>query len=331
MEGGASWPFRDRSHETRSKVKKAWDCLWQEHDLYVLAGMRIVVGISAFFYFLSFAPQVLFYFSDEGFLSLEQLEQLGPLPGGVSLLYLSGDPIWVLTCYLGLLLTALAYALGWRVVVTGPLLWLLVLSFLNKNVYVFSGVALLLVQLLIVLMFADTGRVLSRWAGVRLEDGPVSGPCAWAFYLIRLQLCVVYFKSGFYKLMGDHWVGGTALSLVLSNPDWRRFDYSWFLGQEWFCLMLSVVTRVVVFWELLFPVLVLWRPTRYLALGLGLGIHFFHILSIEVGMFVPLMLGCYLVFLPNDSVRKGLLCIREWLQKGRLARVREKSKDQDLS
>ena len=314
MEGGASWPLRDRSYETPGKVKRAWDSLWQEKDLYVLAVMRIVVGFSAFVYFLSFAPQVVFYFSGEGFLPLEQLGRLGPRPGPVSLLYLSENSLWVLVCYLALLITSLLYALGWRVVLTGPLLWLLVISFVNRNVYVFSGVALFIVQLLLVLMFADTGRVLSRGSAIRLEDGPASGPCAWVFYLIRLQLCIAYFKSGFYKLMGDHWLDGGALSLVLSNPDWRRFDYSWFLGQEWFCLMLSLVTRVVVFWELLFPVLILWRPTRYMALSLGLVIHFFHFLSIEVGMFVPLMLVCYLAFLPEDSVRKGLLRIRGfWL------------------
>ena len=291
-------------------MTKLWACLWLEKDLYVLAVMRIVVGLSAFFCFLSFAPHVLFYFAEGGFLPLQQLDRLGPRPGSISLLYLSEAEGWVIALYIALLLTSWLYALGWKAQLTGPLLWLLVISFVNKNVYVFSGVALFIVQLLLILMFADTARVLTKWSTLRLEDGPARGQTAWVFYLVRLQLCVAYFKSGFYKLMGDSWLDGTALSLVLSNPDWRRFDYSWFLGQEWFCVMLAMVTRVVVFWEVLFPLLVLWRPTRFLALALGLVVHFFHMVSIEVGMFVPLMLVCYLAFLPDDTVRKGLLYLR---------------------
>ena len=175
------------------KARLNW--LFADVDLYALALIRILVGLSTLLCFLSFAPYVGFYFSDSGFLPIKVLRELGPLPG-LSLLLLSGSSKWVTACYLALLTTSALFTIGVRTRVTGPLLWLLTLSFVNRNVFVFSGVPLLIVQYLLILFFCDSGRVLAWKTPKRLDDGPATGPYGWVFFLLRLQLRVVYFKSG---------------------------------------------------------------------------------------------------------------------------------------
>lgn len=291
-------------------MSRLYNILFRPVDLYCLALLRIILGAGTFLYFIAFAPYVLLFYGESGFLSLET----SPLAGfhllNFSILFLSDSAPWVIFCYTLLLATSLLYTLGIGVRLSGPLLWLLILSFVNRNSLITTGVPLLVIQLLVILMFAHTGQVLTAKRREKIGSEPVLGPDAWALYLVRLELCIVYFQSGMYKLLGEAWLEGTALSIVLANPEWRRFDFSWFLDQGWFYQMLLYTSTLVALWEFFFPLLVVFRKTRYITLGFGVLLHSAHLATIETGTFVPILFGCYLAFLPNDSVRKGMY----WLQ-----------------
>jgi hypothetical protein len=68
---------------------------------------------------------------------------------------------------------------------------------------------------------------------------------------------------------------------------------------------LRLSAQVVLLWELLFPVLVLWPRGRAFALALGALFHLVTLLTLEVGMFALYALACYAAFVPWERLRRA--------------------------
>jgi hypothetical protein len=64
------------------------------------------------------------------------------------------------------------------------------------------------------------------------------------------------------------------------------------------------MTWLVLAWECLFPLLVLWRPTRLAALWVGVAFHLGIWASLELGGFGPYMLCLYLPLVPWEAARR---------------------------
>ena len=278
--------------------------LFKAEDPRAYAIVRITIGFACIIYFLLYTPHLEDYFSDSGFYPLETQRRIQLSVAPISLLYISGESSWVFFI-LGLsLLTSIAFTLGIYTRWTGPLLWLCVTSFINRNPIVFDGSFLLVQQLLLPVMFADTGAALSwdAWRRRKRGEEPVV-VWSWLGLCLRFQLCVVYFYSGFFKLMGADWVQGESIRLVLAHPHIRRFNMDWFLGQEWFVLSLKVITVATAWWELLFFLLIFYWRTRVLALGFGLFLHGSQWFTISTGLFSPLLFSLYPLFLLSKKER----------------------------
>ncbi len=250
--------------------------------------LRLGLGLACFLEFLTFAPRVLEDFSSLGYYPWSARGEFGPDPGPLYLLGLSDEPAWVLLCYIGLLVTAALFALGWRTRWTGPLLWLLQLSFIDRNVYVMTGAPILSTQLLLIVMWFDLGGPPGLKNSVRQP-----GPPAWAGWLLYLQMSICYFKSGFYKAMGKAWMDGDAVKLMLANPDWRRLNFDGWLAQSWVLRGVEAFTHLTAAWELLFPLLLLNPKTRKAALALGILIHTGQFFTVSTASFPLLLLATY--------------------------------------
>lgn len=84
---------------------------------------------------------------------------------------------------------------------------------------------------------------------------------------IGLQVLFSYFMSGISKLFGYDWLKGNAISKVLSTRDFGHEKMSYFLRKHLF--LSRVMTRLVVFFEIIFPFLIL-APTEVFLTSLGL-------------------------------------------------------------
>ncbi len=139
--------------------------------------------------------------------------------------------------------------------------------------------------------------------------------------LARAQLLIAYLGAGVAKAVGEPWQRGDALSRVLLHPAWSDgFIAQWLLRHA---TVSSWLTYLTVVWELAFVVLVLFRKTRPLALGLGV---LFHVAIAQVmGLFFFsfAMVACYAFWLDESVViRAGrsarAMRSRMWFQvKGR--------------
>jgi hypothetical protein len=142
----------------------------------------------------------------------------------------------------------------------------------------------------------------------RMGLKPILRPLVPVFGLrvIQLQIAFVYLISGIDKAASGSWQRGTALYYSLSTDNYLRSD--WLvapildsrLGYE----VLKLSTYVTLVWELTFCVLVLWRPTRWLTLVVGVLVHVGIHGSLMVAFFSAASMWAYLAYLPYDWVEK---------------------------
>jgi uncharacterized membrane protein YphA (DoxX/SURF4 family) len=144
------------------------------------------------------------------------------------------------------------------------------------------------------------------WRNRGRRPGPVYVH-PWPLRLLFFQLVLIYFYNGVYKLSGEAWRSGEVLHSVLANLAWTRMAYAQLpLPQEF----LSVLTYVVLFWELLFPVLVLLPSLRTPALWLGVLFHLGTAVHLQLILFPFYMLCLYLPLVPWERYADSPLARR---------------------
>jgi uncharacterized membrane protein YphA (DoxX/SURF4 family) len=128
----------------------------------------------------------------------------------------------------------------------------------------------------------------------------------WPLRLIRVQVALIYFTSGFFKLFGAAWRDGSAVHYTTAQNVFGRVLHVYPLpaSLDW---TLTVLTYTTLVWELIFFLLLLNRFTRKVALGTGVAIHLGIWVTMEVGPFSWMMLAAYVAFLdPRTAERVAL-------------------------
>ena len=161
--------------------------------------------------------------------------------------------------------------------------------------------------LLFCLIWADCGAVWSLDAWLRGSRDAERQPI-WPLRLFRFQVAVIYGATGLYKLQDVHWRDGSALHYVMSNVQFRRAPVE---PPPWSAEVLTLLTYLTLFWELLFPLLILHRVTRRVALVLGIIMHAGMWMTMELGPFAPVMIGSYLAFIDPADAQKLPQRVRE--------------------
>jgi len=153
------------------------------------------------------------------------------------------------------------------------------------------------------LIWADCGAVWSvdswrerRRSGVRTEPEPA---LIAPLQMMRAQVAIIYLNSGFWKLMNPDWRNGSAIHYALNGNIYQRFPGGVPFGLEGMATMLTFAT---LFWELSFAFFVFFRPTRRIALIVGVVMHLGMMTFLEIGPFHLVMLASYLAYLNPDDV-----------------------------
>jgi hypothetical protein len=177
------------------------------------------------------------------------------------------------------------------------LTWLLSQSFANLNPNIDNAGDAVRGITLFYLMLSPCGAV---WSVDRLRQrrpGPVFN-YPWPLRLLFIQMVMIYFFNGLYKLLGQDWREGESLYYVLCDLVLSRFSYEQ-LPLTFFWT--KILTWTVLVWELGFPLFVAIPYVRTAALCCGVAFHLGIWLSLEIGGFVPYMLVLYLPLLPWES------------------------------
>jgi Vitamin K-dependent gamma-carboxylase len=217
------------------------------------------------------------------------------------------DLAYLVTIVFGLLLMVGLYTRASTIMTL--FLWL---SLYVSNPFVGSGGDTVLRVALFYLCFTDAGRELSLDARIRMKRGAVKPIFpTWfsatlhnlATILIIHQVVMVYVASAFWKLQSTVWRGGTAVYYPLQTQayspwnDWLHPIYA--MGP-----IIAGATYMAIVVQLFFPVLLLYRPSRFVALILITGMH------LGIGIFMGILYFS-LVMIAVDMI---LVSDKSWIR-----------------
>jgi uncharacterized membrane protein YphA (DoxX/SURF4 family) len=180
--------------------------------------------------------------------------------------------------------------------------WLLSLSFAGLNQYIDNAGDQIRGIILFYLMLCPAGAAWSLDAWLRRRRGGPAGPVRvypWPLRLLFLQLVLIYFLNGLYKLTGSNWIRGDSLYYVLCDLSLSRVSYAQLpIPYE----ATRLLTWIVLGWEAGFPLWIALRWTRKPALVLGVLFHLGILLTMELGGFAPYALTLYLPLVPWERL-----------------------------
>lgn len=239
-----------------------------------------------------------------------------------------GDSAAVFTLkYLLLAALAVAFTLGWRTRVVTPLLMIGVASLMRLNPLADDAGDNLVRIMLLFLCFADTA---GRWSldarrRARPEYRPPPVP-PWAGVLfhnvalmaVAAQVFIVYMTSGLSKVQGDMWQEGVGLYYPLQIGQYAAWpglnELVYTSG-----FFVTVGSYVTVFVQVLFPLLLLRRGTRVVALLLIFAMHVGIAVTMALPWFSLAMIAADAVFVRDVTYRAVADWIRRW-REGRRTR-----------
>jgi hypothetical protein len=144
------------------------------------------------------------------------------------------------------------------------------------------------------MIFVPAHRSLSIDAWRRPPLRAATAP-AWALWVLRAQIGLVYFYAGLAKLNGD-WLRGQPLHAWLA----ARTDVAALLGEQWIAWLFSYGSLTL---DLLMAPALLWRRTRVAAVGCAIAFHLLNWQLFGLGVFPWLMIATTPLFLPPQWMR----------------------------
>jgi hypothetical protein len=328
---------------------RAWDRFWfSPGDPTTLGLIRICCGLITLYVHLAYSFGLLQYVGPHGWVGGDTLQFMrymqpifAPGPGwslqpevyGHGQFYWSvyfhlNDPAAIVAVHTVIILAMLLFTVGFCTRVTSALAWLGAMQYVQRAPSTLFGMDTMMMILLLYLMVAPCGAALSvdHWL-LRLREKkrlgldrlPALPPLPTvganlATRLIQVHFCIIYLASGFSKLLGSSWWGGTAPNLVLLNYEFAPFNvraYTWAITaaskHRWLWELgasAGVVFTLVV--EIGFPFLVWNRGTRWLFVCGSVMLHTAIGLSMGLTSFSLMMLAMLLAFVPPEAVRNLL-------------------------
>jgi len=232
------------------------------------------------------------------------------------------DLAYLLLAFLAVLFTA-----GWRTRVVAPLLLLFWIGLSTNSTVLTNGGDTLMRITLFFALFADLG---GRWsldalrrrrqpspkrrARSRIPEWATTLAHNTALVLCAYQILLVYATSGLLKLQGEEWVRGTATYYALSLDVFRPIPWLNDLFTVWDAPVL-IATAMTVGLQLLFPVFLMWRPTRIVAILGVTGIHAGIGLMLGLWPFSLIMIALDILFVRDSTWRWMLSVARSWVSK----------------
>ena len=217
------------------------------------------------------------------------------LGGPLSLLSFSADRLYFEVLYHAALVGAALFAAGVGGRSVTIVFYILVLSMQNANPLILDGGDNILRIVVFYAIFADL-------TPPRQQNGRQSAClCGFvhnlAILAVVVQLCLVYFSTGAYKIMGEMWQSGTALYYV-SRVQWFTWPGVSSVIYE-SAYVVVVLTYLTVLFEIAFPFLLLNRFTRWSAIAFGVCFHLGIGLLMGLVTFSWIMLSIYFVLLTD--------------------------------
>jgi hypothetical protein len=216
----------------------------------------------------------------------------------------------IFATYLGSLI---GLAVGWHSRLFAVIAWLTHILTVNSGDMSLYGVDTMIHICLFYCIWMPVGDSYSidRWrAGKSLVP---SWFTTLSLRTLQLHLCIIYWNSGFAKMLGQQWWSGEAIWRALTQPQFAVFDFFWLAH---FPLMAKLVCWSVMIVEAGYPIFIWPQRTRPYWLAGILTLH------IAIGVFMGLWLFSLTLIVMNLSAF-GIQLRREYAEADLLAAGRK--------
>lgn len=291
----------------------------EKHSLYGLAVTRMILGFIVASQLLVNWPDRHYTWGD-GARWTALVRNSKEWPGFLGLFKELGgvgfDAAYLVTIVFGILLMLGLYTRP--VTVMTLLLWM---SLYVANPFVGSGGDAVLRMVMLYLCFTDAGQRWSIDSRLRARRGTVRPLApAWfsatihnlAMILIIHQVVMVYVASAFWKLQSPVWKDGVAVYYPLQTEaysPWHDLLHPIYSSG----LIISGATYTAIVVQLFFPVLLIYRPTRFVALILITGMHLGIGIFMGILYFSLVMIAVDMILVSDASWERAA----RWLRAGR--------------
>lgn len=224
--------------------------------------------------------------------------------------------------YLLLAALAVAFTLGWRTRVVTPLLMIAIASLMRLNPLADDAGDNIVRIMLLFLCFADTSMRWSLDARRRARPGyrPLVPLPPWvgtlfhnvALMAVAIQVFMIYMTSGLSKVQGSMWQEGVGLYYPLrigQYAPWPGLNELVYTNG----VFVTIGSYVTVFVQVLFPLLLLRRGTRVLALLAIFAMHVGIAVTMALPWFSLAMIAADMVFVRDDTYR----AVIRWARRAR--------------
>lgn len=224
---------------------------------------------------------------------------------GLEFLKYPFDEQWSARIYLwGVILLSFLYSLGIGKWFTGLALYLALLNLQMRNHLVLDGSDNVIIVTLPLLILAESYRFFSyNWPSFSFERQLLAKHIRQAFtVLIILQICIIYFVTGVVKAGADVWQSGLANYYILQLDE--------FMGSKWNLLLVKnelfvkSTTYMTLVFEILFPLAILHKTTRYIWLSIGVIFHIGIWVLMKIDVFPWIMIATYFIFITDLEYRR---------------------------
>lgn len=172
----------------------------------------------------------------------------------------------------------------------------------HKGYLMFTGGEVLVNVLLFYMMFIQRSDPRSK-NNEQVHFSPLQNVINNVFYwIVLIQVCVLYFFSTVYKLLDEHWVSGDAL-MYISRVDVFSGDSMRLLFSE-NPMLSKTATYIALAYQGLFPLLVWFKRVKIPFLMLGVVLHLAIAFGMGIFTFGIIMIITYILFLDISQIEK---------------------------
>ena len=222
----------------------------------------------------------------------------------------AGDS-WLIAFFCVFAIACLFVTVGLFSRVSMVIVYLGLVSFLHRNIYVHHGGEHLMTLAAFWMVFAPIGAALSldnKLFSKNSASGASNYRSLWALKAYQFQFVLVYWQASLSKLAAPSWWDGTAMYYVFRHLEFTRFSVP-FVPQDLFLLKLATWSSMVA--EFLGWTLIWFKETRYVVLLILLAFH----LSIDYAMNIPIfehiMIASLVAFIPGDDAEKFVAWVKK--------------------
>lgn len=299
-------------------IVERWQDFWfSPTPASTIAVLRIVHGFIVLLWAGAIAPDVLTFFSEDGVLADQAVT--GYRWGLLELFPQRGAAIALLIV---LFIAGFCLMIGFRSKLAAFVVFVALISFARRNPWVFNAGDSLLRHMALFLAFSHCGAALSVDAMRKDPEAfwrfPSRAP--WAQRLIQIQVSILYLFTVWAKARGERWIGGTAVSESLRVDDLTRFDLPYSLTES--LIVANLLTFGTIAVELALAILIWNRKLRPFVIALGIALHLFIEISFALGFFSMVIITSYISFVPEESMARFLMRVRERWRRSRVGALR---------